>query len=250
VPHVRLRAYVGRKWWGAAQRSLLLNWPNPIEPLIESRRNALMERSPGLAKLKPEQSRQGRLKVSTPRLIIPGDCAFWRRVSTTNLKGQSFGLERTGSRAVVSHPSQKGAGVDCRESEGGNNEHAPVRRCAQVQILWGKRLKRVQHVAGEQSKNSHNQNRFQLFVVRFSAAEMIAPRLLRVVLDSQLFAYRVGCNVLAPVMTEFAVIHPSSGLIREFNLVVPRDPSKVVVKSYPPAGIDGRFGSRPGTGRS
>ena len=63
-----------------------------------------------------------------------GACAFWRRVSTTNLKGLSFGLERTGSRAVVSHPSQKGAG----ESEGGNKERTPLGAALIIQILWGK----------------------------------------------------------------------------------------------------------------
>jgi hypothetical protein len=79
---------------------------------------------------------------------------------------------------------------------------------------------------------------------------MIPARLLRVVLNSQLFADGVRCNVLASVVTEFAVIHPSSGLIRKLNFVVPRDPSQVVVKSYPPAGIHGTLGSGPGAGRS
>ena len=57
-------------------------------------------------------------------------------------------------------------------------------------------LEGVEHVAGEQGKDGHNQDCFQLLVVRGSAAEVIACRLLGVILDGQPLAYTVRSDVL------------------------------------------------------
>ena len=109
-------------------------------------------------------------------------------------------------------------------------------------------LEGVEHVAGKQGENGHNQDRLQLLVVRLGAVKVIARRLFRVILNRQPLAWSVRRDVLGPVMTEFPVIHLSTCLIGELDLVVPRDASQVVVESHPLTGVNGSVGSGPGTG--
>src|ERR1700689_2051235 len=83
---------------------------------------------------------------------------------------------------------------------------------ARLEGRWsgGRRLKGIEHVAGEQSKDGHHQDRFQLLVVRGSTAKVIACRLLGVVLNRDPLAYRVRRDVLHSLMAKFALIHLSS----------------------------------------
>src|SRR5271170_2496536 len=111
-------------------------------------------------------------------------------------------------------------------------------------------LEGIEHVAGEQSKNGHYQNCFQLFVVRgIGAAEVIAGGPLRVILNGQPFAYRVRGDVLGPVMTKISVVHPAVCQIAEPYLVVAGDASQVIVKSYPLTRVHGCVRGGPGFGR-
>lgn len=89
-------------------------------------------------------------------------------------------------------------------------------------------LEGVEYVAGEQGKDGHNQNCFQLLVIRGSAAKVIACRLLGVILDGQPLAYTVRSDVLDSLVAKFAVIHlsPVSSLIGESNLIVARSPPR------------------------
>jgi hypothetical protein len=112
-------------------------------------------------------------------------------------------------------------------------------------------LEGVEHVAREQGKDGHNQNCFQLLVIRGSAAKVIACRLLGVILDGQSLAYAIRSDVLDSLVAKFAVIHlsPVSCLIGESNLVVARSTPQVVVISHPLTGVHGGVRGRPGTGR-
>ena len=46
-------------------------------------------------------------------------------------------------------------------------------------------LKGVEHVAGKQGENRHNQDRLQLLVVRAGTIKVVARRLFRIILDGQ-----------------------------------------------------------------
>ena len=96
-------------------------------------------------------------------------------------------------------------------------------------------LKPVEHVTREQRKNGHDQDRLQLFVAGAGAAEVIAGRLVGIILDRQALADLVGCNVLDPLVTEFAVMGLSAiaALVDEPYDVVARGSAEVVVISNP-----------------
>jgi hypothetical protein len=108
-------------------------------------------------------------------------------------------------------------------------------------------LKRVKDVTGEQGKNSHHQNRFQLFVVRAGAAEVIAGRLAGIVLDRQALADVVRSDVLGPLVAELAVMRVSAvtTLVSELDYVVACSSAEVIVKSNPLTGVDGSVRGRP-----
>ena len=123
--------------------------------------------------------------------------------------------------------------IQCRKQESGKRE-----------------LKGVQHVAGEQSKDGHDQNCFQLFVVRgIGATVVIAAGFLRVILDGQPFAHRVRGKVLGSVMTKLSVIHPIAREVAELYLVVAGDTSEVIMKPYPLTRVHGCVSGGPGFGR-
>jgi hypothetical protein len=112
----------------------------------------------------------------------------------------------------------------------------------------GRKLEGIKHVAGQQSEYRHDQDCFQLFVVRVGAAKVIAGGLLRVKLDGQVFTYGVRRYVLRSVMAKVSVIYVITRPIRELNVVVARDAAEVIVKPYPFTRVHGCVcgGPRPG----
>ena len=90
----------------------------------------------------------------------------------------------------------------------------------------GGTLEGVEDVSSQQSKDGHDQDRFQLFVVGRSAAEVKAHRFLRVILNGQMLAYIIGCDVLAPMIAKFTAIGLAlvACLVSEPNLVVTHAP--------------------------
>ena len=146
--------------------------------------------------------------------------------------------------------------MSARGGELAENADIPALAQSETEIPSGKQesekrgLKGVKHVAGEQSKDGHDQNCFQLFVVRgIGAAVVIAAGFLRVVLDGQPFAHRVRGKVLGSVMTKLSVIHPIAREVAELYLVVAGDTSEVIMKPHPLTRVYGCVGGGPGFGR-
>jgi hypothetical protein len=114
--------------------------------------------------------------------------------------------------------------------------------------VTGTALKGVENVAGQETKNRHYQDSFQLFIVGGGAAEVITSGLLGVVLYGKLLAHIIRCNVLGSKVTEFAMVHPlrSACPIAELYVIVTRDSPQIIVVSDPLTGVHGCFCTGPG----